>query len=190
MVEDDLMYNTFLEVYEYHCERNGRESDLPITYFKEKLNQAISGQISPEAIGDLRLQAYGEITKNIVSDSIFSHYMYKISMSGSHHWAFKKQFAVQLAVSNFMSFLLQIGGRSPNKILFAKDSGKILQTDFHPTYDPNGMLELNEPVPFRLTRNIQAFLSHFGVEGPLMSNMCAASQAVFSSKVNKNITKA
>ncbi|CAN7108366.1 unnamed protein product [Brassica rapa subsp. narinosa] len=187
MVEDDLMYNTFLEVYEYHCERNGRESDLPITYFKEKLNQAISGQISPEAIGDLRLQAYGEITKNIVSDSIFSHYMYKISMSGSHHWAFKKQFAVQLAVSNFMSFLLQIGGRSPNKILFAKDSGKILQTDFHPTYDPNGMLELNEPVPFRLTRNIQAFLSHFGVEGPLMSNMCAASQAVFSSKQKEHI---
>ncbi|XP_048601036.1 transformation/transcription domain-associated protein [Brassica napus] len=187
MVEDDLMYNTFLEVYEYHCERNGRESDLPITYFKEKLNQAISGQISPEAIGDLRLQAYGEITKNIVSDSIFSQYMYKISMSGSHHWAFKKQFAVQLAVSNFMSFLLQIGGRSPNKILFAKDSGKILQTDFHPTYDPNGMLELNEPVPFRLTRNMQSFLSHFGVEGPLMSNMCAASQAVFSSKQKEHI---
>jgi transformation/transcription domain-associated protein len=188
MVEDDLMYNTFLEVYENHCGRNGRESDLPITYFKEKLNQAITGQISPEAIGDLRLQAYGEITKNIVNDTIFSQYMYKTSMSGSHLWAFKKQFAVQLAVSNFMSFILQIGGRSPNKILFAKNSGKMFQTDFHPSYDSNGMIELNEPVPFRLTRNMHAFLSHFGVEGPLMSNMCSASQAVFSSKVIENIT--
>ncbi|CAN8229179.1 unnamed protein product [Cochlearia groenlandica] len=187
MVEDDLMYNTFLEVYENHCGRNSRESDLPITYFKEKLNQAISGQISPEAIGDLRLQAYGEITRSIVSDSIFSQYMYKISMSGSHLWAFKKQFAVQLAVSNFMSFILQIGGRSPNKILFAKNTGKILQTDFHPAYDSNGMIELNEPVPFRLTRNMQAFFSHFGVEGPLVSNMCSASQAVFSSKQNEHL---
>ncbi|XP_010444949.1 PREDICTED: transformation/transcription domain-associated protein-like [Camelina sativa] len=187
MVEDDLMYNTFLEVYENHCERNGRESDHPITYFKEKLNQAISGQISPEAIGDLRLQAYGEITKNIVNDTIFSQYMYKTSMSGSHLWAFKKQFAVQLAVSNFMSFILQIGGRSPNKILFAKNTGKMFQTDFHPSYDSNGMVELNEPVPFRLTRNMQAFLSHFGVEGPLMSNMCSASQAVFSSKQNEHL---
>ncbi|XP_024004594.1 transformation/transcription domain-associated protein isoform X2 [Eutrema salsugineum] len=187
MVEDDLMYNTFLEVYENHCGRNGRESDLPITYFKEKLNQAISGQISPEAIGDLRLQAYGEITKNIVSDSIFSQYMYKTSMSGSHLWAFKKQFAVQLAVSSFMSFVLQIGGRSPNKILFAKNTGKMLQTDFHPTYDSNGMIELNEPVPFRLTRNMQAFFSQFGVEGPLMSNMCSASQAVFSSKQKEHL---
>ncbi|CAH8274165.1 unnamed protein product [Arabidopsis lyrata] len=187
MVEDDLMYNTFLEVYENHCGRNGRESDLPITYFKEKLNQAITGQISPEAIGDLRLQAYGEITKNIVNDTIFSQYMYKTSMSGSHLWAFKKQFAVQLAVSNFMSFILQIGGRSPNKILFAKNSGKMFQTDFHPSYDSNGMIELNEPVPFRLTRNMQSFLSHFGVEGPLMSNMCSASQAVFSSKQNEHL---
>lgn len=187
MVEDDLMYSTFLEVYESHCGRNGREPDLPITYFKEKLNQAISGQISPESISDLRLQAYGEITKNIVSDGIFTQYMYKTTMSGNHLWAFKKQFAVQLAVSNFMSFILQIGGRSPNKILFSKNSGKMLQTDFHPAYDSNGMVELNEPVPFRLTRNIEGLFSHFGVEGPLMSNMCSASQAVFPSKQKEHI---
>ncbi|KAL0449733.1 UNVERIFIED_CONTAM: putative transcription-associated protein 1 [Sesamum latifolium] len=73
MVEDDLMYSTFLEVYENHCARNDREADLPITYFKEQLNQAICGQISPEAVVDLRLQAYNDITKSIVTESIFSH---------------------------------------------------------------------------------------------------------------------
>ncbi|XP_010526797.1 PREDICTED: transformation/transcription domain-associated protein-like [Tarenaya hassleriana] len=187
MVEDDLMYNTFLEVYENHCARNDREADLPITYFKEQLNQAISGQISAEAIVDLRLQAYGEITKNLVNDSIFSQYMYKTLMSGSHMWAFKKQFAVQLAVSSFMSFMLQIGGRSPNKILFAKNTGKLFQTDFHPAYDANGMIEFNEPVPFRLTRNMQAFFSHFGVEGLLMSAMSSAAQAVISPKQNQHL---
>ncbi|KZV22547.1 transformation/transcription domain-associated protein-like [Dorcoceras hygrometricum] len=187
MVEDDLMYSTFLEVYENHCARNDREADLPITYFKEQLNQAICGQISPEAVVDLRLQAYNDITKNIVTDSILSQYMYKTLVSGNHLWAFKKQFAIQLALSSFMSFMLQIGGRSPNKILFAKNTGKIFQTDFHPAYDANGMIEFNEPVPFRLTRNLQAFFSHFGVEGLIVSAMCAAAQAVVSPKQSQHL---
>ncbi|KVI08775.1 Armadillo-type fold [Cynara cardunculus var. scolymus] len=162
---------TFLEVYENHCSRNNKEADQPIAYFKEQLNQAISGQISPEAVVDLRLQAYNYITKDYVFDNIFSQYMYKTLLSGNHMWAFKKQFAIQLALSSFTSFMLQIGGRSPNKILFAKNTGKIFQTDFHPAYDANGMIEFNEPVPFRLTRNLQAFFSHFGVEGLIVSAM-------------------
>ncbi|XAR57979.1 Non-specific serine/threonine protein kinase [Bertholletia excelsa] len=187
MVEDDLMYSTFLEVYENHCARNNREADEPITYFKEQLNQAISGQISPDAVVDLRLQAYSDITKNLVTDGILSQFMYKTLSSGNHMWAFKKQFAIQLALSSFMSFMLQIGGRSPNKILFAKNTGKIFQTDFHPAYDVNGMIEFNEPVPFRLTRNLQAFFSHFGVEGLIVSAMCAAAQAVVSPKQSQHL---
>jgi transformation/transcription domain-associated protein len=46
------------------------------------------------------------------------------------------------------------------------------------------MIEFNEPVPFRLTRNMQAFFSHFGVEGLIVSAMCAAAQAVVSPKVS------
>ena len=132
MVEDDLMYSTFLEVYEINCARHNREADSPITIFKEQLNQAISGQFSPEAVVELRLQAYNEITKNIVNDTIFTQYMHKILPTGNYLWTFKKQFAIQVALSCFMSYMLQIGGRAPNKILFAKNTGKIFQTDFHP----------------------------------------------------------
>lgn len=183
MVEDDLMYSTLLEVYENHCARNDREADLPITNFKEQLNPAMAGQITPEAIVDLRLQAYNEVTRNRVPDNILSQFIYKTLLNGNHMWAFKKQFATQLALSCFISYMLQIGGRSPNKILFAKNTGKIFQTDFHPAYDANGMVEFNEPVPFRLTRNMQAFFSHFGVEGLIISAMCAAAQAVVTPKV-------
>ncbi|XP_031475658.1 uncharacterized protein LOC116247605 isoform X2 [Nymphaea colorata] len=187
MVEDDLMYSTFLEVYEINCARNNREADLPITHFKEQLNQAVSGQLQAEAIVDIRLQAYNEITKTYVTENVFSQYMYKTLPNGNHLWAFKKQFAIQLALSSFMSYILQIGGRSPNKILFAKNTGKIFQNDFHPAYDVNGMIEFNEPVPFRLTRNFQAFFSHFGVEGLIVSAMCAAAQSVVSSKQAQHI---
>ncbi|KAG0500358.1 hypothetical protein HPP92_000430 [Vanilla planifolia] len=165
MVEDDLMYSTFLEVYEINCARHNREADMPITIFKEQLNQAISGQISPEGIIELRLQAYGEITRTVVNDNIFSQYMYKTLPNGNHLWAFKKQFAVQLALSCFMSYMLQIGA----------------------AYDSNGMIEFNEPVPFRLTRNMQSFFSNFGVEGLIVSAMCSAAQAVSSPKQSQHI---
>ncbi|KAJ3683868.1 hypothetical protein LUZ60_014095 [Juncus effusus] len=187
MVEDDLMYSTFLEVYEINCARHNREADTPITNFKEQLNQAISGQFSPEAVVELRMQAYNEITKSVVNDNIFSQFMYKTLPSGSHLWTFKKQFAAQLALSCFISYMLQIGGRSPNKILFAKNTGKIFQNDFHPAYDANGMIEFNEPVPFRLTRNMEYFFNHFGVEGLIVSAMCSAAQAVVSPKQNQHI---
>lgn len=141
MVEDDLMYSTFLEVYELNCARYNREADTPITTFKEQLNQAISGQFSPDAVIDLRLQAYNEITKTVVNDNIFTQFMYKTLPSGPHLWTFKKQFAAQLALSSFVSYMLQIGGRSPNKILFAKNTGKIFQNDFHP-----GMVTQGIPV--------------------------------------------
>ncbi|XP_020600148.1 LOW QUALITY PROTEIN: transformation/transcription domain-associated protein-like [Phalaenopsis equestris] len=187
MVEDDLMYSTFLEVYEINCARNNREADMPITTFKEQLNQAISGQISPEGVVELRLQAYSDITRTLVNDNIFSQYMYKTIPNGNHLWTFKKQFAVQLALSCFMSYMLQIGGRSPNKTLFAKNTGKIFQTDFHPAYDSNGMIEFNEPVPFRLTRNMQSFFSNFGVEGLIVSAMCSAAQSISSPKQSQHI---
>lgn len=184
MVEDDPKYNTYLEVYEHYCSRNGRDADLPVTYFKERLNQAISGQMSPDALVELRLRAYSDNTKYNVIDNIFSRYMYKTLNNVNHMWAFKRHFTMQLALACFLSYVLHIGGRSPNKMLFAKNSGKVFQTDFHPVYDADGMIDFNEPIPFRLTRNLQDFISHFGVEGVLVPSICSAAQAVVSPKVS------
>jgi transformation/transcription domain-associated protein len=55
---------------------------------------------------------------------------------------------------------------------------------FSVAYDPNGLIEFNELVPFRLTRNMQAFFSNFGVEGLIVSAMCSAAQSVVSPKVS------
>ncbi|KAJ7284255.1 hypothetical protein O6H91_Y343000 [Diphasiastrum complanatum] len=84
--------------------------------------------------------------------------MYKTLPTCNHLWTFKKQFAIQLALSGFMSYMLQIGGRSPNKILFAKNTGKVFQNDFHPAYDVNGIVEFTEPVPLDLREIYKRFL--------------------------------
>lgn len=39
-----------------------------------------------------------------------------------------------------------------------------------------GVLERSEPVPFRLTRNLQTFFTPFGVEGVFITAMAVAAQ--------------
>jgi hypothetical protein len=43
-----------------------------------------------------------------------------------------------------------------------------------------GVLERSEPVPFRLTRNLQTFFTPFGVEGVFITAMAVAAQVSFS----------
>ncbi len=78
--------------------------------------------------------------------------------------------------AGLLSHLMLMGGRSPQKILFARASGRTWQTDFYPAYDAAGLLERNEPVPFRLTRNLFTFFTPFGVEGVFIPTMTIAAQ--------------
>eukprot|EP00898_Chlorokybus_atmophyticus_P003741 jgi/Chlat1/4368/Chrsp29S04524 len=184
LVEDDPTYCTFGEVYEINCARYDREADYPITLFKENLNEAFMNQLSGEQLLKLRQQSYSDITANYVSENVFSQYMYKTLPTCNHLWTFKKSLASQMALSGFMSYTMRIGGRAPNKILFAKNTGKVLQMDFHPLYDSSGVVDLNESVPFRLTRNLRTFFTPFGVEGMFTASIAAAAQAVLDPQTN------
>eukprot|EP00271_Cylindrocystis_brebissonii_P003645 TRINITY_DN1482_c0_g1_i1.p1 TRINITY_DN1482_c0_g1~~TRINITY_DN1482_c0_g1_i1.p1 ORF type:complete len:315 (+),score=71.34 TRINITY_DN1482_c0_g1_i1:493-1437(+) len=193
LVEDEPTYSTFAEVYEVNCTRFGREPDQPIQYFKQRHSEAIAeGNASQERLHEVRLAAYNDITKqqlpngqpspHYISESVLSQFMYKSLPSASHLWTFKKQFATQLALSACMSYMLHIGGRGPNKILFAKNTGRLFQSDFHPGYDQTGMVEPAEAVPFRLTRNLHTFFTQFGTDGLFTPGMCVAAQAMHDPK--------
>jgi transformation/transcription domain-associated protein len=178
LVEDDKNQGTYGEVYEANCARYGRDPDIPMELFKAALNPAVLGQVSgPEAVLELRLKAFMDIASQHVTENIFSQYMYKTLPNGAHLWTFKRQLCQQLALSSFVSALLRIGGRTPRKISFAKNTGKVFMLDFYPNFDSNGLVEYAEPVPFRLTRNLHAFFTPFGVKGDFVATMAAAAQA-------------
>lgn len=69
-----------------------------------------------------------------------------------------------LLCAGLLCYMLLLPGRSPNKILFAKDSGRLFQLDLLPLYSDKGMVERVEVVPYRLTRNLATFFTTFGVE--------------------------
>jgi transformation/transcription domain-associated protein len=78
LMEDDAAHGTYGEVYEVNCARYGREADLPISLFKTALNDAVTGKVQgAEAVLDLRLKAFSDITQHHVTENIFSQFMYK-----------------------------------------------------------------------------------------------------------------
>jgi hypothetical protein len=66
--------------------------------------------------------------------------------------------------AGLLCYMLVLSGRSPSKILFAKDSGRLFQLDLLVLYNDKGMVERIEVVPYRLTRNLATFFTAFGVE--------------------------
>jgi transformation/transcription domain-associated protein len=60
--------------------------------------------------------------------------------------------------------MLLLSGRSPSKVLFARDGGRVFQLDLLPLYGDKGSVERIEVVPYRLTRNLSTFFTAFGVE--------------------------
>ena len=178
LMEDDASYSSFMSAYEINCARYGREPDLPIEHFKERCAQAVGSSLTQEQILDLRLRVFSEICTKVISENILTQYMYKTLPSSNHLWVFKKQFAHQLALTNLVSYVFKIAGRSPKRTLFSRSTGQIQQLEFFPQYDNAYTIDGNEPVPFRLTRNLQTFLTPFGVEGVFVSAFSTAARAL------------
>jgi len=184
LVEDHESFVSFMEVYEWFCSRFGREPDAPIMRFKELVSTALAQSsqdqvpLASQQILEVRYRAFSEICNQIVADSIFAQYMYKVLPSCSHLWEFRKRFATQLGLSSVISHALQVGGRTPNKMIFSRSSGAIFNSDFYPLFDGNGNVECSEPVPFRMTRNIQVLLTPFCLEGIFVTCMSSVSQAI------------
>ncbi|GAX77356.1 hypothetical protein CEUSTIGMA_g4802.t1 [Chlamydomonas eustigma] len=176
LLEEDPSFCSYGEAYDVYCARYGREADAPITTFKRHCASP-EGVITREVSPEIRLAAYQEVCSQLVNESVFSQYMYKTLPTGNHMAVFKKQFCSQMALSSVLCHMLYIGGRSPNKVLYAKDSGRIFQTDIVMGYNDKVILEKLECVPFRLTRNLTTFFNTFGVEGtfaPAVVNAAAA----------------
>ena len=178
-MEEEPSYCAYGDAYDINCARFGREPDLPIAAFKKRL-AGPDGAYVDDRDGGLRLAAFHDITERLVTENIFSQYVYKTLPTCNHLWAFKKSLCSQMALSGLLCHMLLLSGRSPSKILLAKDTGRVLQLDLMPMYGDRGLVERLEVVPFRLTRNLSTFFTAFGVEGVFATAMTAAAGALLA----------
>ena len=62
--------------------------------------------------------------------------------------------------------------------LFSRDTGNIVWSRFNGRYNSKCVLQNVDPIPFRLTRNLQFFLTSVGVEGSFVGTISAVVSAL------------
>jgi len=86
---------------------------------------------------------------------------------------------LQMALVNLAEYVLHLTRLNADMLYIHQDSGLLSVAYFKfDVDDVNGELDVNRPVPFRLTPNIAEFLTMIGVAGPLTASMIAAARCL------------
>ncbi|KAJ3029169.1 UNVERIFIED_CONTAM: hypothetical protein HDU68_012852 [Siphonaria sp. JEL0065] len=183
IVADDPSYRTLHEIFEEHCHESGIHRDDPILYFIQKMRemhaQAEAGGKGKVELLNLKTELMEEIATKMVPENILTKYMMKKMKSYMDLWNMRKQFTNQMAAVTYMTYLFSIGHRYPSKYHISIRTGDVWTSDLLPTISNTNFLISNvESVPFRLTPNIQHFITPMGMEGVFTSSLMSIARGL------------
>jgi transformation/transcription domain-associated protein len=183
MVQDDPSYITLQGIYEDHCRKSGMSKDDPILFTMEKLRALVDGKVCTEMSYHVtksnssfqktleqpaaaRLETYTAIQDKWVPHTLALEYFTSTYPSFSEFWLFRRQFSYQFAALTFMTYILHMHNRYPHKMSISRSSGNIWGSELMSCM-ASGKAYFNnpEPVPFRLTPNLQTLMGPLATEG-------------------------
>ncbi|KAK3308730.1 uncharacterized protein B0T15DRAFT_117158 [Chaetomium strumarium] len=182
MVQEDTSYIPLQNVYEDHCRRHGMSKDEPVLYTMEKLRGLMDtkGPQKPqEHAVTARLEVLRAIQEKYVDHTVALEYFQGAFPDFAEFWLFRRRFSYQLAALTFMTYVLHIDKRYPHKIHIARGSGNIWGSDLMSAMATNRPFFHNqEPVPFRLTPNLQTLMGPLATEGIFGSSVMAIARCL------------
>ena len=182
LVQDDASYVTLQGVFEDFARQNSFSKDEPILFTIEKL-QKLSNVTIPrldqqsrpftddqqarrDVEASLRMDTFLAVQDKYVPQSLLKDYFQAIYPSFADYFLFRRQFAYQFATLTFMTYIVPMAQRYPHKIAISRSTGNVWGVDLLPSIHSSRPLFINtEPVPFRLTPNLQVFLGPLAMEG-------------------------
>ncbi|KAE8354212.1 transcription-associated protein [Aspergillus coremiiformis] len=168
LVRDDPSYISMQGIYEDYCRRIGTNKDDPVLFTMEKMRSLAETKQSrtPDQQQVLRTEILTAIQEKWVPSHIVLDYFQKTYPNFSDFWLFRRQFAYQYAAIAFMTYVMHMGNRYPNKIMISRTTGDIWSSELIPAINPAKAFFYNpEQVPFRLTPNIQTLMGPIATEG-------------------------
>ncbi|KAI0464209.1 hypothetical protein LJB42_001813 [Komagataella kurtzmanii] len=188
ILNDDKRYTTLMGIYEEFCRRKGQSRDEPFAYTIQKLRAAFDPRLPKPDIVSVRAEVLASIQSTLVPSTLLKDYYTEKFSNYENYWLFRKQFTAQYASFIFMTYIMCINSRQPQKIHINEGSGNIWTSEMLPTKVATGKTHSTaynnstldpavkagapifyntESVPFRLTPNIQKFIGEAGLEGIL-----------------------
>ena len=184
MVQDDPTYISLQGVFEDHCRRNGMSKDDPVLFTMEKMRALVENKVSlstdshlkiqaktagqkhPEQSITARLETFTAIQEKWVPHNVALDYFTKVYPSFSEFWLFRRQFSYQFAAVTFMTYILHMHNRYPHKLNIARGTGNVWGSELMSCMAAGKAFFHNpEPVPFRLTPNLQTLMGPLATEG-------------------------
>ncbi|KAK4104754.1 hypothetical protein N658DRAFT_418642 [Parathielavia hyrcaniae] len=202
IVQEDTTYITLQGVYEDHCRRNGIQKDEPVLFTMEKLRGLVDVkgpvgspsattvqegreltrrdlQKPPEHAVTARMEVLRAIQEKYVDNTVALEYFQGAFPDFSEFWLFRRRLSYQLAALTFMTYIMHIDKRYPHKINIARGSGNIWGSELVCFMAPNRPIFHNqEPVPFRLTPNLQTLMGPLAAEGVFASAVMAIARCL------------
>jgi transformation/transcription domain-associated protein len=200
IVAEDTSYITLQGVYEDHCRRHGMLKDEPVLFTMDKLRGLIEpkGTVSfsqeglsvhsstkpllqkqPEQTATARLEVFTAIQEKWVPHTIALEYFQSTFPEFSDFWLFRRRLSYQLSALTFMTYVLYMTGRYPHKMNIARGSGKIWGSELMSLMAPSKPFFHNpEPVPFRLSPNLQTLMGPLATEGIFSCSIMAIARCL------------
>lgn len=196
LVQDDVSYISLQGIYEDYCRRNGLDRDEPILFTLDKLKalSEVRGNVSPVGplergqetnthtqmqSSGLRMEAFTAIHEKLVPSTLVLQYFQKTHDSFSSFWLTRRQFSYQLACLTFMTYIMHMSNRQPHKMSFSRATGNIWGSELIPAMAAGKPSFHNaEPVPFRLTPNLQTLMGPLAMEGIFSCSMMSLARCL------------
>ncbi|KAI1284590.1 FAT domain-containing protein [Xylaria sp. FL0933] len=181
IVQEDTSYITLQGVYEDHCRRNGMLKDEPVMFTMEKLRGLIEakGTKPPDQTTTARLEVFTAIQEKWVPHTVALEYFQAIYPEYSDFWLFRRRFSYQLSALTFMTYILYMTIRYPSKMNIARSSGKIWGSELMSCMAVGKPFFHNpEPVPFRLSPNLQTLMGPLATEGIFSCSIMAIARCL------------
>ncbi|KAJ3404672.1 hypothetical protein HDU80_002517 [Chytriomyces hyalinus] len=183
IIQDDTSYKSLQDIYEQHCADSGIHKEEPILYFIQRMREmhvhAEAGKKGKVEILNLKTEIMEDIAIRMVPENILSKYMIKHMKTYTDLWNMRKQFTYQMAGITYMTYLFSIGHRYPSKFNISMATGNVWASELMPTMaNVNFLFQSADSVPFRLTPNIQHFITPMGLDGVFTSGVMAIARGL------------
>ncbi|KAF9009027.1 hypothetical protein BDQ17DRAFT_1422200 [Cyathus striatus] len=186
LLQTDSSYVPLSDIYDLHCEESGISREEPILFAGEKVKnvlrefrQSSTRQLTKTEYITLKKDIYDEVTVKMVPEDILTKYMIRTMDGASELWRMRKQFALQMASSSFMTYVLCLSSRHPSRFQISRSTGLIAMTELLPGVSNQlPMFATSDVVPFRFTPNMQNFLGPIFIEGIMTSGIMAIGRSL------------
>ncbi|WWD20697.1 hypothetical protein CI109_105173 [Kwoniella shandongensis] len=161
LVQADSSYVSMQDIFEDYSSRKGMSREDTILAYYDRIKQ-----LYDSAIPKLKAEVMEEVQTKMVPETIMTSYMIRTMGSPESLWLMRKQFALQTATTMFLTYVCCLSNRAPSRFYISRKTGLMYMTEILPAFAlGQPLISSSESVPFRLTPNMQNFITRVGIEG-------------------------